>query len=148
PAVRMACDRGTTRGAAGGARIRRRGCGMRRPLAGERCTWARRRPERLWAGAAMGRVNRGPYAGPAHRAGTGPARGCARWAPCSSRLAPWWLPKVSEAVDPQPSGPRPATAVRRLDFLGVLWVGASGDRTGPAATPHARPGRPGAPARR
>src|SRR5690606_21170598 len=85
---------------------------------------------------------------PAHRAGTGPARGCARWAPCSSRLAPWWLPKVSEAVDPQPSGPRPATAVRRLDFLGVLWVGASGDRTGPAATPHARPGRPGAPARR
>ena len=115
-------------------------------FAGERCAWARRRPEGLWAGAAIGRVNRGPYAGPADRAGTGAARVCARWAPCSSRLAPWWLPKVPEAVDPQPRGPLLPAAGRRFDSLGVLR--APGDRTGPASTPHARPGRPGDPARR
>lgn len=57
----------------------------------------------------MGRVNRGPYA--RQRIGQSldlPA--IARSAPCSSRLVPWWLPKVSEAVDPQPRALRPGDA--------------------------------------
>lgn len=143
-------DRGGAAGAVPGAGRgepgRRRG--MRGAGPGERCAWARRRPQRLWAVAAMGRESRGPYAGPANRAGTCPARCGARWAPCSWRLAPWELPKASEAVDPQPYRVCVEPPDRCLAVWGALRSGALGVRPGPAVTPHARPGRPGGPARR